>query len=314
MTKEEFIENNLINFRVLDGWKKIISDMLNEIYDIGWNTSDVSIGGKKKHGELLIYFSSLPIDIILRKNIYNIQNKYNELSIKTCEICGNIAKKRYGDNCFNEYYTYCIDHFIKRYTNLKIENHLMNWRGENFDILNITRVESDNILYDITLFSETLVEIKEHSFFKIIFNSITFSNNVKLLKKEKRIAHISNIEQNYYLLLKKIPLSCLNYSQTKIISDFKNSLKPCEICGYIAVFDNFCRYCNNIQWEKCSKDNYENKSEFIKEQQMDLFIDEDDKMKLRQYDHSFEKGFEPKRLFTDNELELYIEELRVIEE
>jgi hypothetical protein len=310
MTRKEFIKRDLQGFNINSGWERIVSEMLGEIYDAGWNTN-IRVGGKTKFGELRSYCYHQIEEQSLRTKINNIVHRYKELSLVTCEICGKPGKLRFDNDW---YYTYCVEHYIERNTNINIENNNLIFRGREYDLTKISRIESENILYSIWLYYEKIEEYIEDE--RKLFNLIIRKEKIKFFKSEEKLGYMTNSEQNYFLLLKKLPMSCFNSVQKHIIMDLKNSLKPCKICGYKAVYQGKCFYCHNFQWDskETSKDSFKNENEYIKELQMELLIDEDDYMKIRKYDNSFEKIFEPQRLFTDKELENYIEELKDIEE
>jgi len=84
--------------------------------------------------------------------------------------------------------------------------------------------------------------------------------------------------QNRYLLLKHIPLGFSSFDYTYRDSFFVN-LKPCIVCGTIALQDDECLLCGCVSWSADLEKNYSSYEEYIIENQLDIFatIDENEK-------------------------------------
>lgn len=280
-SKEEinqFVESNLSNFSINgSGWHSLIRDMLYEFCIAGWNL-DEKVFGKEKFGGLRCYISSP--DEVLNKKIQEIKSKYIRLSGKTCEKCGKEGKGRFVNSWEA---TLCFDHYLETINILEINNNDVKINSKNvFNINKISQIEVDNS------YRETKIYI---------------SNN------EKPFVFYS-WEPNYYLLLKSISQYLFSNKNGKYIKSMFKNLKDCEICGYRSVLENHCLRCYAEPWNNSLLEYYNDKLHYIKEYQMDLFIDKDDNEKVRQFDRSFEKRPDYKFLFNDKELEEYKKELQ----
>lgn len=279
----QFVESNLSNFSINgSGWHSLIRDMLYEFCIAGWNL-DEKVFGKEKFGGLRCYVSSP--DEALNKKIQEIKSKYIRLSGKTCEKCGKEGKGRFVNSWET---TLCFDHYFETINILEIDNDDdVKINGKYvFNTNEISRIEIRNSYRQITLYISSSFTDKEKTF------------------------HFARWEPNFYLLLNSIPQHLFsNEDKTYIKSMFQN-LKDCEICGYKSVFENRCVRCLKESWNNSLLEYYDNKLEYIKEIQMDLFIDEDNDEKVRQFDRSFEKLPDHKFIFNDEELKKYKKELQ----
>jgi len=279
MNKEEinlFVERNLINFSVNStGWDDLIRKLLFEFAVAGWNMEH-RVFGKEKFGELRCYTYSE--DESLNKRLKNIKDKYSQLSVKTCEICGSEGKIRTIDSWQT---TLCLSHFLEQQPIIEID-HKENIRRSNKTILNIKNIVKADLEYDL--------------------------QKVWLYTKEQRERFsFSWQEPNYYLLLKTIPLSLFPEDRQNEVSMLFQSLSDCGICGYKAVYQRSCLRCHNESWNDSGYfiEDYGEKSNYIKECQMDIFIDEDDYGKYFKYDQSFEKSPDHQILFSSDDLREY---------
>ncbi|TZF98883.1 hypothetical protein FW781_02865 (plasmid) [Chryseobacterium panacisoli] len=279
MNKEEislFVERNLTNFSVNStGWEQLIRKLLFEFAIAGWNMNH-RVFGKEKFGGLRCYTYSE--DETLNNKLKAIKDKYSELSVKTCEICGSEGKMRTIDSWQT---TLCLNHFLEQQPILEID-YKQNIRRNNTIILNIRNIIKADLEYDfqrVWLYTEEQGE--------------TF--------------YFSWQEPNYYLLLKTIPLSLFPEDRRNEISMLFQSLDGCEICGHKAVYQKSCLRCHNEQWNESGYfiENYGEKSNYIKECQMDIFMDEEDYEKYFIYDRSFEKLSGYQILFSSDDLREY---------
>lgn len=274
-----FIERNRKNFSVNStGWNDLIGRMLSELVDAGWNMEH-DVFGKEKFGGLRCYIYSE--DEELNARLGKITNKYARLSGKTCEICGGEGKLRvinYWET------TLCIHHFIDQKPIMEID-------------------EKQDIVYQ----QKPLLNLKD-----IVKAEVEFDLKKLKLYPKKQINteeyfSFSTQEPNYYLLLKTVPLHLFSEDMQNKISDLFHHLKDCEVCGHKAVYHKSCLRCHNEPWgaSKYHEEEYEEKLEYIKECQMDMFIDEDGYEDYFNYDRSFEKISGHEILFTPNDLEEY---------
>ncbi|MDN3692826.1 hypothetical protein QWZ06_11325 [Chryseobacterium tructae] len=274
-----FIERNLKNFSVNStGWNDLIGKMLSEMAVSGWNM-EYDVFGKERFGELYctIYSENEELNIVLKK----ITEKYSELSQKVCEICGAEGKKR----TINSWQTtLCLSHFLEQKPEIDIdeEQNVIYGKTILLNLKNVVKAEVDFDLQQLNLYTKETAHTDEPFCF-------------------------SYQESNYYLLLKTVPLHLFPEDMQSKISDLLQNLESCEICGHKALYHNSCLRCYNESWGSSQYhiNDYEDKSEYIKECQMDIFIDEDDNEKYLRNDRSFEKNPAHQILFTPSDLEEY---------
>lgn len=281
MNREEinlFIERNLTNFPVNStGWHDLIRKLLFEFAIAGWNLEH-SVFGKEKFGELRCYTYSE--DETLNIRLKNIKDKYSQLSVKTCEICGSEGKMRTIGAWQT---TLCLNHFLEQQPVIEIDDD-QNVKLNNKKILNIKNVVKAEVEYDLQRLC------------------LYTGNNDWEGKK-----YFSWQEPNYYLLLKTISLSLFPKDKQKDISMMFQSLNDCEICGHKAVYQRNCLRCHQEPWNNSTYliEGYGEKSNYIKECQMDIFLDEDDYEKYFITDRSFEKVPDHQILFSPDDLKEY---------
>lgn len=274
-----FIERNLKNFSVNStGWNDLIGKMLSELVAAGWKM-EYDVFGKEKFGELRcsMYSENEELNSALKK----ITDKYSGLSQKTCEICGNEGKIRTVDSWQT---TLCLSHFLEQKPAIEIDEELNVKYAEKIflHIKDVLKAEVEFDLQKLNLYTKESVYTDE---------PFSFSWQ----------------EPNYYLLLKTIPRHLFPEDLQKRISDLFQNLRDCEICGYKALYHQSCLRCCNEAWGACQYhiEDYGEKLNYIKECQMDIFIDEDDYEKYFKYDRSFEKIPDHQILFTPGDLEEY---------
>lgn len=278
MNKEEinlFIERNLTNFSVNStGWDELIRNLLHEFAMAGWNREH-RVFGKEKFGELRCYTYSE--DEVLNNKLKKIKDTYSALSVKTCEICGSEGKLRTIGSWQT---TLCLSHFLEQQPIIEIDDK-HNVKKSNETILNIKNIVKAEIEYDL--------------------------QKLELYTHQEEIFYFSWQEPNYYLLLKTVPISLFPEENQNDISIVFQNLQDCEICGYKAVHQRNCLRCHHEPWNDSGYfiEDYGEKSNYIKECQMDIFMDEDDYEKYFKHDRSFEKSPDHQVLFTSDDLREY---------
>ncbi|RLJ32860.1 hypothetical protein CLU97_2325 [Chryseobacterium sp. 7] len=273
-----FVERNLTNFSVNStGWNDLIRKLLFEFAIAGWNLEH-PVFGKEKFGELRCYTYSE--DEALNIRLKNIKDKYSQLSVKTCEICGSEGKMRTIGSWQT---TLCLNHFLEQQPVIEIDDQ-QNVKLNNKTVLNIKNVVKAEVEYDLQ---------------KLCL--YTGKNDWEGKK------YFSWQEPNYYLLLKTIPLSLFPKDTQLEIYMLFQSLNDCEICGHKAVYQRSCLRCHQEPWNNSAYliEDYGEKSNYIKECQMDIFLDEDDYEKYFIADRSFEKIPDHKILFSPDDLREY---------
>jgi ribosomal protein L32 len=282
MNREEinhFIESNLTNFSVNStGWNDLIRKLLFEFAIAGWNMEN-RVFGKEKFGELRCY--TYFEDEILNTQLKNIKDKYSELSLKICEICGSEGKVR---SIGSWQTTLCLNHFLEQHHIIEVDAD-QNVRLNNKTVLNIKDIRKAELEYDL---QELWVSRKGYDD-----------------PEEKK--YFSWRDPNYYLLLKMIPLTLFPEDRRNEISMLFQNLQYCEICGHKAVHERSCLRCHQEPWNDSGYfiEDYGEKSNYIKECQMDIFLDEDDYEKYFKHDRSFEKSTDHQILFSPDDLREY---------
>ncbi len=282
MNKEEinlFIERNLTNFSVNStGWEQLIRKLLFEFAIAGWNMEH-RVFGKEKFGELRCYTFSE--DETLNSKLKKIKDRYSQLSVKTCEICGSEGKMRTIDSWQT---TLCLSHFLEQQPVIEIDTK-QNIKKSNKTILNIKNIVNIDLEYDLQ---------------RMWIHTKPFGSSGETF-------YFSWQEPNYYLLLKTIPLPLFPEDRQNEIVTLFESLQDCEICGYKAVYQKNCLRCHNESWSESGyfMEDYGEKSNYIKECQMDIFMDEDDYEKYFTVDRSFEKSSGHQILFSSYDLREY---------
>ncbi len=71
-----------------EGWLDMISKLIQELVDVGWNKQICQI--KEKFGGLRFYTNGLT------EGQHQLVRKYESLSYETCEVCGNPGETRPG--------------------------------------------------------------------------------------------------------------------------------------------------------------------------------------------------------------------------
>ncbi|OOQ59456.1 hypothetical protein [Mucilaginibacter pedocola] len=269
--KHAFITENLSNFNCGKGWHELIKSFLSEMIEAGWPVQ-TQIYGKEKFGKLRISFGNN-----LNQPMLEIAHKYEAISETVCELCGDAGKHRVI-NFWEQ--TLCTNHFLDRYS-------IINVSAVNFN--KVFRVEFEHDYEQLNLYARGFLG----------------------LGREELKASFNSPDINYYALLKVIPKLKIEEEDRLYLERFFSGLKGCEICGYKAVHLGVCKYCYNPIWDSNSPSfkHYFNKQSYIKEMQMDWWLDKDDYRKLKDLN---ETSFEPlpnhKQIFNEDDLKKYIEE------
>lgn len=121
MKKEEFeqylesiggLENGYFNdrppiksagfFEIGDGWYELVKNMIDELIADGWDKQVCQV--KEKFGGLRFYTNGGG------ENHYKIISKYENMSVKTCEVCGKPGEQRGGGWIV----TLCDEHYNEK--------------------------------------------------------------------------------------------------------------------------------------------------------------------------------------------------------
>ena len=97
-------------FCVRDGWIPLVQNLIEEAVEAGWDKQICQV--KEKFGGLRFYINSASDEV------FEIIRKYESLSYKTCEVCGEKGELRKG----GWYSTLCEKHHIENQERIKKKN------------------------------------------------------------------------------------------------------------------------------------------------------------------------------------------------
>ncbi|MFD2910131.1 hypothetical protein ACFSX9_15480 [Flavobacterium ardleyense] len=100
-------------------------------------------------------------------------------------------------------------------------------------------------------------------------NNIHFSENnenVIIEKSDKKFV-LKNCNIGWYDLIQNVPLNFTNFDFA-YVKNFIESLKPCKICGIVALNKNECIVCENVPWNSAMT---ETEIDYIKTKQLDFY-------------------------------------------
>lgn len=111
----------------------------------------------------------------------------------------------------------------------------------------------------------------------ILWDSIEFiellsDNSLEIKQFSAKPVQLTEKYSNWFTLLQQIPKSKLNSDKIPTyLENVFSRLESCPICGFIALDIDRCFNCYSDRYGKEQRDMYENKIEFIKEEQLFLF-------------------------------------------
>lgn len=103
------------------------------------------------------------------------------------------------------------------------------------------------------------------------------------------------------------------WEKNKVTENLKHAtFEPCKICGYIAADNGNCNYCNNDDYFNNTglfkpQSFFENEIDYIKECQIEIFLDEEDDIALEKLRDRFKKAPNHQILFRLEDLNQYRE-------
>jgi hypothetical protein len=222
---------NNINLQISSGWHRILIDLLIELDKAGWNRKVSCI--KEKYASLKFYAESKYDEII---------EKFEHISEKTCETCGEKGNQRYNTSWD---YVACRKHYLENRGFIKSTERGFELNGRLYLWKNVV----DAIFEDRYT--------KKNELLTFTFNSDIIAHQGWSDNK----LYISNGTIGYGEFLKGIPrnLKSLDYP----FLDEYSAHASCMICGFIAVYNHICECCETDEWISKEK-NYWDKEEYIK--------------------------------------------------
>jgi len=110
-----------------------------------------------------------------------------------------------------------------------------------------------------------------------------------ILNGNKKIEITADSHQ-FYLLLRSLPQGYAGLDYSKITEFFAN-LKPCKICGSIAVQDDACLECATPVYDPEFDVDFSSEAEFIKDNQLSWFCLTDEEVPFHDFKHEYD-GFD----------------------
>lgn len=100
-------------------------------------------------------------------------------------------------------------------------------------------------------------------------NNVRFSENhyEVIIQKLDKLIVLKKNNIGWYEFIQNVPTKYKNFD-LKYVTDFMNTLKPCRICGIVAVRENQCIVCETIAWKSGMA---ENETEYIKIKQLEFY-------------------------------------------
>lgn len=95
-------------------------------------------------------------------------------------------------------------------------------------------------------------------------------DELRLYTRDGQRMFISPKTKHFYTLIRQIPKNFTNITFRQVNAHFKD-LKPCLICGSVAANGYHCLSCETPVWRKQFSKYYENKRDYVKAKQLDLF-------------------------------------------
>ena len=99
--------------------------------------------------------------------------------------------------------------------------------------------------------------------------NVRFSENNKKVNiyKSDKIIILKNNNIGWYEFIQKVPLKFTDFD-FDYAKGFMNSLKPCGVCGIVAVSENECIVCETVEWNNKMT---ENKVKYLKSKQSEFY-------------------------------------------
>lgn len=109
--------------------------------------------------------------------------------------------------------------------------------------------------------------------------------------------------------------SVLKANKNSLEKTGNSNLSECKICGYIAVAEDHCGFCNNNTFLSNSStyrpaEHFKTEEEYIKECQVEVFLDEENEIELSKKTKHFRKSDSHQIVFSLEDLERYFRDLR----
>lgn len=102
----------------------------------------------------------------------------------------------------------------------------------------------------------------------------------------------------------------LEKAKSEIFLKKRSNLEQCKICGYFAFSEDSCKFCGCFDYNTSNiimspKKEFESEYAYIKQCQMEIFIDENDEIAFNELTKGYTKSETHKILYTDEELAEY---------
>ena len=222
---------NNIDLSISSGWHSLLIDLLIELEAAGWNRKVTCI--KEKYAALKFYTDDKYDEII---------EKFEDISRKTCETCGEKGNQRFNTNWE---YVACRKHYIENRGFIKTTKQGFELNGSLYLWKNV----ADAIFEDRYA--------KKNEYLVLTFKSDIISQPGWSDKK----LSIPQGTIGYGEFLKGVPANfkSLDY----LFLNEYSAASACLVCGFIAVHNQVCECCETEEWQSEQK-NYSKKEEYIR--------------------------------------------------
>ena len=140
--------------------------------------------------------------------------------------------------------------------------------NQNWSISTIENINKDG--FEIHLIKNRKIQSIKKVWWENIAKASLKKNELRLHTKSGEKIFLDFSIKHFYALIRQIPKDFTNISYRQVSAHFKG-LKPCLICGSIAANNYQCLACETPVWRKEFSKYYDNKRDYVKAKQLDLF-------------------------------------------
>lgn len=264
---EKLAELNKIKLQIKEGWYRLVIELIKELNDKGWNRRVSCI--KQRFDELKVY-----VDSGNDSEINEILEKYCKKAQFVCEDCGEVGESRLSE------FVLCRKHYLDFRERIIVEASGFNYRNTSYLWDEIIGISFENLDGYTCLKLQLNKLIRDHG---QVDNKLYIYDCV--IGYGNFLNHLNDIPRLGSPYLK-------SYESTNY----------CEICGYLAVYNEKCECCENYIWSSPKNfwyDEDSEKSEYISYKQI-LWNLGDATYEAQQKNYRINPNY--KILFTEEEL------------
>lgn len=271
---EKLAELNKVELQIKEGWYQLTIELIKELNDNGWGKSISSIKQRFDEFKFSINCTNDKIEEIIEK--------YEKKAMFICEDCGEPGESRLTE------FVFCRKHYLDFRGRISVEAFGFNYNNTSYLWSEVMNANFE----DLDVYGKyTRLELQ---FNKLIPDN-AWGDNVL------RIFYSTIGYGNFLNHLSHIPRLSSPYLKNYEITDY------CEICGYLAVYNEKCECCENYIWSSPNNFWYEKdgvKNEYISYKQI-LWSLGDAAYEAQQKNYPINPNY--KILFTEEELSKYLD-------